>query len=165
MKVFKRRKREHKTDYAKRLKFLKSEAARLVFRKTNKYIIGQYVTSYEAQDKIEIGVSSKNLIKYGWPEEFKGSLKSITASYLTGFLLGKEILNKKLEAPIFDLGMIRALAKNKAFAFLKGVVDAGVEMNCSEESFPEEERIEGKHMKKDFSKYFKEIKSKIENKK
>jgi hypothetical protein len=63
-----------------------------------------------------------------------------------------------------DFGMIRVLSKNRAFAFLKGLVDAGIEINCPEENFPEEDRITGKHMKKDFSKTFKEIKSKIEKK-
>jgi large subunit ribosomal protein L18 len=160
-KVDKRRRREGKTDYAKRLKLLKSEAPRIVFRKTNRYIIGQYVTSNEAQDKIEIGVTSRDLIKQGWPKEFEGSLKSITASYLTGLLLGKEVKAKKLENPIIDLGMTRVIIKNKAFAFMKGLADAGLEVNCDEENYPEEERIEGKNMKKDFSKTFKEIKSKI----
>jgi large subunit ribosomal protein L18 len=164
MKVDKRRRRESKTDYAKRFKLLKSESPRIVFRRTNKYIIAQYITSREAQDKIEIGITSKNLKEYGWPEEFNGSLKSLTASYLTGFLLGKEIAKKKLKTPIVDLGMIRALSKNKAFAFLKGICDAGIKMQCPEENFPEDERITGKNMKKDFSKTFKEIKLNIEKK-
>ena len=162
MKISKRRRIENKTDYSKRLKLLKSETPRLVFRKTNRYVLAQYIVSIEAQDKIEIGISSKNLSTYGWPKEFEGSLKSLTASYLTGYLIGKQITKKKLETPIIDFGMIRVIAKNKAFAFLKGVADAGVEVNCEEENFPEQERIEGKNMKKDFSKTFKEIKSKID---
>lgn len=162
MKISKRRRIENKTDYSKRLKLLKSESPRLVFRKTNRYILAQYVTSIEARDKIEIGISSKNLLSYGWPKEFEGSLKSLTASYLTGYLIGKQIIKKKLETPILDFGMIRIITKNKAFAFLKGVGDAGVEVNCGEENFPEQERIEGKNMKQDFSKIFKEIKSKID---
>jgi len=164
MKIDKRRRRESKTDYAKRLKLLKGEVPRVIFRRTNRYIIGQYITSVEAQDKVKIGVISKDLKGYGWPKEFEGSLKSLSASYLTGFLLGKEITEKKLETPIVDFGMIRVISKNKAFAFLKGLVDAGVEINCPEESFPDEDRLTGKHMKSDFSKIFKEIKLKIEKK-
>ena len=162
MKISKRRQRESKTDYLKRLNLLKSESPRLIFRKTNRYIIAQYVTSREAQDKTEIAITSKNLKKYGWPDEFDGSLKSIPASYLTGFLIGKEIIKKKLKVPIADIGMIRTLSKNKVFAFLKGVIDSGIKIKCPDEDFPEEERISGKNMKKDFSKIFKEIKSKIE---
>lgn len=164
MKVDKRRRRENKTDYGRRLKLLKSEMPRLVFRKTNKYITAQYVQSEEAQDKVVIGINSSALMQYGWPKEFEGSLKSITASYLTGFLIAKEIQKQKLETPIMDFGMIRMISKNKAFAFIKGVADAGVEVNCSEENFPEKDRIEGKNLKEDFSKTFKDIKSKIDKK-
>lgn len=162
MKVQKRRQRESKTDYAKRIKLLKSKTPRIVFRKTNKYIIAEYITSREAKDKVEIGLTSKKLKEFGWPKDFEGSLKSIPASYLTGLLIGKEIIKKKLKTPIVDLGMIRAIKKTKAYAFLKGLTDAGIKINCAEENFPEEEKVSGKNMKKDFSKIFKEIKSKIE---
>ena len=165
MKTQKRRRKEHKTDYLKRIKLLKSSSPRIVFKKTNKYIIAQYVKSKEAQDKIEIGINSKILIKYGWPKEFVGSLKSIPASYLTGLLIGKKILEKKLGKPLVDFGMIRVLHKNRAFAFLKGLKDSGIEVKCKEEFFPNEDRIRGKHLKKDFSKIFEGIKSKIENEK
>ena len=162
MRVPKRRRIEGKTDYANRVRLLKGETPRVVFRKTNKYIIAEYVTSHEAQDKIEIGMTSKNLKKFGWPDEFDGSLKSVPASYLTGFLMGKEIAKKKLATPIVDVGMIRTISKNKVFAFIKGLIDAGMKIKCSKEKFPEEERIEGKNLKKDFTKTFKEIKLKLE---
>ena len=94
MKTLKRRRRENKTDYLKRLKLLKSGSPRIVFRKTNKYLIVQYVTSEETKDKIEIGITSKKLINYGWPKNLEGSLKSLPASYLVGLLIGKKILKK-----------------------------------------------------------------------
>ena len=162
MRISKRRRIEGKTDYAHRVRMLKGETPRVVFRKTNRYVIAEYITSHEAQDKVEIGLTSKNLKKYGWPEEFDGSLKSITATYLTGYLMGKEIAKKKLATPIVDVGMVRTLSKNKVFAFINGLVDSGLKIKCSKEKFPEVERIEGKSMKKDFSKTFKEIKSKLE---
>ncbi len=165
MKTLKRRKKEHKTDYSKRIKLLKSRSGRVVFKKTNKYIIAQYVKSREAMDKVEIGVTSKDLIKYGWPKELKGSLKSIPASYLTGLLIGKKIFGKKLEKPIADFGMTRVLHKNRAFAFLKGLKDSGIEIKCKEEFFPPEDRIKGKHLKKDFPEILEKIKSKIKNEK
>ncbi|MFW6282839.1 MAG: 50S ribosomal protein L18 [Minisyncoccales bacterium] len=162
MKVQKRRRRENKTDYLKRLEMLKSEKPRVVFRKTNKYIIAQYIKSEEAKDKVIITIDSKKLLKYGWPKEFSGSLKSLSASYLTGYLIGKQIKAKKLETPIVDIGMIQALHKTKVYAFIKGLIDSGVEIKCKEETFPEEDRIKGKHLKKDFSDKFNEIKSKID---
>tara|TARA_Y100000034_G_scaffold19272_2_gene21702 strand:- start:1346 stop:1840 length:495 start_codon:yes stop_codon:yes gene_type:complete len=162
MKTLKRRRKENKTNYLKRIKLLKSKSPRIVFRKTNKYIISQYVTSKQARDKVEISINSKQLIKYGWPKEFNGSLKSLPASYLTGFLIGKKILLKKLEKPIIDFGMIRPLHKTKIYSFLKGLIDSGIKIKSKEDIFPDENRIKGKHMKKDFSQIFEEIKLKIE---
>jgi len=139
MKTMKKRRRQNKTDYLGRLKLLKSRKPRVIFRKTNKYIITQYVTSKQAQDKIILGVTSKDLIEHGW-EKDSGSLKSIPASYLTGYLIGKKIIKRKLETPIVDFGMTRVLHKTKVFGFLKGLIDAGVKIDCKK-GFPE---IKGK---------------------
>ena len=161
MKTLKKRRKQNKTDYKTRMGLLKSGKPRLVFRKTNNYLIVQYVESEEAKDKVKFGNTSKDLLKYGWPEEFKRSLKSIPAAYLTGYLVGKEILKKKLEQPIVDFGMLRTIYKTKIYGFLKGLIDSGVKISCKKEAFPEEERIQGKNLKKDFSKYFIKIKTEI----
>jgi large subunit ribosomal protein L18 len=162
MKTIKRRRIENKTDYAKRIKLLTGGYPRIVFRKTNRYIIAQYVISIEAQDSIVFSLSSKRLLQYGWPKELTGSLKSIPASYLTGLLFGKKIIKEKLKKPILDFGMHRTIHKTKPFAFLKGLIDSGIKIKCPEKSFPEEERIRGKNLVEDFSKFFEIIKSKIE---
>lgn len=162
MKTIKRRRKENKTDYLKRFKFLKSGSPRVIFRKTNKYIIAQYVKSHETEDKVEIGINSKILIKYGWPENLSGSLKSIPASYLLGLLIGNKIIKNKKENPILDFGMIKNIHKTKTFAFLKGLVDSGVKIKHEDNIFPEEEKINGKNLKKDFSSIFEKIKSNIE---
>src|SRR6056297_433486 len=119
-KVAKRRRREGKTNYSKRIMLLKSERPRVVFRRSNNYITSQYVTSSDAQDKVKFGINSKDLIKYGWPEDAKGSLKSLTASYLTGYLMGKKIKVQNLEEPIVDFGMFKINYKGRLFGFLKG---------------------------------------------
>ncbi len=142
MKTVKKRRKQNKTDYLGRLKLLKSGKPRVVFRKTNKYIITQYITSKQAQDKIVFGFTSKDLMKNGWTKE-SGSLKSIPASYLTGYLIGKQIIKKGLKMPIVDFGMVRVLHKTKTYAFLKGLIDSGVEIKC-EKGFPDEEKIKGK---------------------
>ena len=162
MKIAKRRRTQAKTDYAKRIKLLKSNKPRLVFRKTNQYILAQYVISENAKDKIVKGVSSVELLKYGWPTDMAGSLKSITASYLTGYLIGHKIVKGKMEMPIMDFGMIKMIHKTKTFAFLNGVIDAGVKIECDKKAFPEKERIMGKNLKNDFTKTFETIKSKID---
>ncbi len=162
MKTLKRRRKEFKTDYGKRLDLLKSNRPRLVLRKTNKYITGQYVTSKETQDKVEMAVSSRDLTEYGWPKEFENSLKSIPAAYLTGYLIGKKITKEKKETPIADFGMMRAIKKSKLYSFMKGVVDSGVKIPHDPKVFPEEERVMGKNLKKDFTEFFNKIKSNIE---
>jgi large subunit ribosomal protein L18 len=157
MRIQKRRRRENKTNYLKRRKMLQSKKPRIVFRKTNKYIIGQYILSENAQDKIELSANSRELIKYGWPKENLGSLKSIPAAYLTGFLLGTKAKGK--QAGIFDCGMYSKVYKNKIFAFLKGLIDSGIEMQSKKEIFPEKEIIEGNKLKNKVN--IQEIKQKI----
>lgn len=157
-KVDKRRRREAKTDYSKRIKLLKSESPRIIFRKTNRYLIAQYVKSKEAADKVEFGFDSRALLNYGWPEKASGSLKSVTASYLLGMLVGKKITDKK-NLPIVDLGMINPVHKSKVYAFIKGLIDSGIKIKSKEGIFPEENRIKGEHLKNKVP--FEEIKSKI----
>ena len=161
-KTQKRRRKERKTDYKKRRNLLKSGTPRIVFRKTNKHILAQYIKSKEAKDKVIFSMTSKDLLKHGWPKTFSGSLKSIPASYLTGFLAGKIMKSKKLKNPIVDGGMTRVVKKNRFFAFLNGLIDSGIEIECDSKNFPEEERIKGKNLKKDFSSEFEKIKSNLE---
>ncbi len=153
-----KRRRKGKTDYKARRGLLKSGKNRIVFRKTNKYIIGQLIKSKEARDKVIVGITSKELLKYGWPENAKGSLKSLPASYLTGYLLGKK---SKGEEVVFDFGMIRNVYKSRAYGFLKGLIDSGIEIKSDKKVFPEKDRIEGKHLKNKID--FNKIKNKIEN--
>lgn len=159
-KTMKKRRREHKTDYLKRLTLLKSTRPRVVVRKTNTYLIAQYVVSKEAQDTITFGISSKTLLTHGWPKTRKGSLNSLPAAYLLGLLFGKKIKNKKLAIPIIDFGMHRVIHGSKLQAFIKGLVDSELQLHAKEESFPTEERIEGKHLKELIP--FNEIKAHIE---
>ncbi len=158
-KIDKRRRREGKTNYEKRIKMLKGNLPRLVFRKTNRYLIAQYVLSKEAKDKIILGINSKSLLKFGWPEKAKSGLKSVTASYLLGLLIGKKIKDKKIEDPIVDLGMIRNVHKSKTYGFLKGLIDAGIKIDYKEGIFPEENRLKGDHLKNKVD--FEKIKSGI----
>ncbi len=146
-KTQKRRRIKGKTDYKKRLSLLKSGAPRIVIRRTNKYFIIQYVESEEAKDKVIFGFTSKSLLNYGWPEKLKGSLKSIPAAYLSGFLAGKKIKKKNLENPIPDTGMSRIIMNSRIFAFIKGLIDSGIEIKCNEKNFPGEEKIKGKFLK------------------
>ena len=156
--IRKKRRREGKTDYKARLAMLKSGEKRVVFRKTNRYIIGQVVESGEgAKDKVIDQVNSKKLLDYGWPESSKGSLKSITAAYLTGYLLAKITKAKK---GILDIGLVRNVKKNRAYSFLKGVIDGGIKINAGKDMFPDEKRLKGEHLKNKVE--FDKIKQKID---
>lgn len=160
----KMRRQKGKTDYKARMSLLKSGKTRIVFRKTNRHAMGQGVKSREAQDYVLAGANSKELMEYGWPESASGSLKSIPACYLAGFLLGKKLLDKDVNEGIFDIGLLRSIKKSRAYAFLKGVSDAGIKINTKPDVFPDEKRIKGLHMKSKVSDIFSKIKEKIEKK-
>ncbi|MBS3091996.1 50S ribosomal protein L18 [Candidatus Pacearchaeota archaeon] len=165
MKTIKKRKQQGKTDYKARFGFLKSNLPRIAIRKTNKYIDIQYIKSENAKDKVILNVNSKELLKNGWPKEAIGSLKSIPAAYITGFIAGKEINEKNKNARvILDIGLQRNIHGSRIYSALKGLVDAGTNISYDKKCFPSNERIEGKNLSKNvqeaFTKTIKEIKSK-----
>ena len=145
--TMKRRRREGKTDYKARLNLLKSRLPRIVIRRTNRYVIVQYIKSKEAQDSVIVTVNSKELLKYGWEKE--GSLKSVPACYLTGLILGQKIkkTEKKENKAIFDIGLARNIKKSRSYAVLKGLIDTGIDIKHEETIFPDENRIKGEHLK------------------
>nr|AJS12635.1 50S ribosomal protein L18P [uncultured archaeon] len=155
MRTVRRRRLQKKTDYKSRLSLLGSGKKRLVVRKTNRYVISQIVESHIAQDKVLFGISSRDLLSHGWPEKLKGSLKSLPASYLTGYLLGKMAKERKISEVILDLGMHRNVHKSRIYAVVKGIVDAGIKIPHKSEILPETEKIEGNET---FSSIIKSIK-------
>ena len=162
MKTLKKRRNENKTSYKKRLGLLKSGTPRIVIRKTNRYVIVQYIKSHEAQDKVIVHTTSKELLKHGWPESLEGSLKSIPCAYLTGFIAGKKILEKEKNPEIIlDAGLHRNIHGNRIYAVLKGLIDAGLKIKADKKSFPKEERISGKHLNQNVQKAFEQLKNKI----
>lgn len=135
--ALRRRRLESKTDYKARLALLKSGKPRLIIRKTNKYMILQIVETDIAQDKVIVGLTSKELLNKGWPKDKSGSLKSMAASYLTGLLLGKIAKSKsKVDEAILDMGMQRNIKKSRIYAALKGVIDSGLKVPHDAESLP-----------------------------
>ena len=141
MKIPRRRRLEKKTDYKSRFSLLKSGKNRLIVRKTNRYLITQLIETNIAQDKVIIGVTSKDLLELGWPKQKEGSLKSIMASYLTGILIGKLAKEKRIESAIFDIGMNRNVSKSRVFALLKGAIDSGMKIPYNPDSLPTEEDL------------------------
>jgi large subunit ribosomal protein L18 len=158
MKLDKRRRIENKTNYHKRLILLKGKSPRLVIRKTNKYVILQIIESKNAQDKVVCSVSTKDLLKSGWPKEKQGSLKSISAAYLAGLILGKKA-GKLKDRVIVDTGLIPNTKGSRIYAAVKGVADSGIEINYDEKVIPKMEKIEGKAHK--LEEIFKKVKGAI----
>lgn len=139
-KTQRRRRQERKTDYRARFNLLKSEKPRFVVRKTNRYIIAQIIESDVAQDKVIAKASSTDLLSKGWPKEKAGSLKSLPAAYLTGYLLAKS-LKTKIGEVVLDIGLQRNIHGSRLYATLKGAIDAGLKIPHDPQALPKLERI------------------------
>ncbi|MEM4396272.1 MAG: 50S ribosomal protein L18 [Candidatus Woesearchaeota archaeon] len=155
-----RRKREGRTNYRKRLELLKSRSIRLVIRKTNTSIIVQLAKYEPNGDRILYSITSKALSEYGWNHSYK----CIPAAYLTGILISKKIKELKIDSIIPDFGLYVSTKGNRLYAVLKGLIDAGVEINVDEEMLPTENRIYGEHIDDSIKKDVEKIKSQILNK-
>jgi len=153
--IDKKRRIENKTNYLKRRRLLESKNPRIIIRKTNKYIIFQYVETKIAQDKVKFMLTTKALLDCGWPKEKEGSLKSLGAAYLGGMLFGKLIKNEK--PAIIDTGLIRNTKGSKIHAGIKGIIDSGIKLSYNQKMFPEEKRIINENIKE----FFEKVKNKI----
>ena len=162
-----RRRREGKTNYRLRLKLLLSRKPRLVARKSLNNMIAQLVAYDEKGDKVLVSAHSRELVKMG----YKGHCGNIPAAYLTGLLLGKKALKEGYNEAVLDIGLNAATKGAAVFAILKGAVDAGMDIPHSEDILPEEERINGSHVKEyaellkeeDEEKYKKQFSKYLEN--
>jgi len=138
------------------LYLLKSGKPRVIFRKTNRYLLAQIVVSEIAQDKVLVNVTTKDLIKYGWPEKLSGSLKSLPAAYLMGYLLVKK--SKNIKEGVLDIGLLTHVPKSRIYAFVKGLKDAGFDIPCNDDVLPTEDLI---NKKKETAKLINQLKEKI----
>lgn len=137
-----KRRRELRTDYAKRLGMLRSGKSRIVIRRSLNGTRIQAVVFGEKGDKTVVEASSKSLRKYGW----KGHLGNIPAAYLTGLLFAKLAQRAGVKDGIADTGLQRAAHGSSIFAALKGCRDGGLHVAAGEEALPDESRIRGVHI-------------------
>jgi large subunit ribosomal protein L18 len=140
-----RRRMEGKTDYAKRLAMVKSGKVRITVRTTNKRITVQAIKYNPKGDETLASAASTELTKFS----FYGT-NNTPSAYLTGFLLGKKLLEKANEG-ILDIGMKTPSHGSVVFAALKGVADSGITINYDKSAVPSEDRITGKTLD-DYSK-------------
>ena len=158
--VFRRRK-AGLTDYRRRLKLLTGRKPRAVVRVSNTRTTCQLVDWAASGDLVTLTVTGSDLSKkYGWPEDF--SKKSVPASYLVGFAMGKAALAQGAETAILDIGLAASTPGNRGFSALKGMVDAGLEIPHGENVLPDEGRIIGSHISDDVAAAVESTKSNIE---
>ena len=155
-KTVRRRRHDGKTDYSARLNLLRGQKPRVIFRKSNRYLFAQIVLTDIAQDSVVAGVSTKDLLVHGWPKNLAGSLKSLPAAYLMGYMLAKK--SKQFSSGILDIGLIRHVPKSRVYAFVKGMRDAGFEIPCSDDVLPDENLLS---KKSETAKLINQIKGKL----
>lgn len=137
-----KRKKAGVTDYRKRLALLKSESPRLVVRPSRKGIVSQLVEYEPVGDRVMATVTDVNLRK-----EIGISGNNTQIAYLSGYMLGLKATELGVEYAILDPGRYNITRGGRIAAVLKGFKDAGVDVPSSEEIFPSEDRIKGKHLK------------------
>ncbi len=142
--VKERRRREGRTDKAKRLALLKSGKPRLVARALSKTIIAQIIKYNPKGDETLVNTTSLELKKIGYNESTGNS----KAAYLTGYLCGKKAISKGIKEAVLDIGLRTPVHGSNIFAVLKGAIDAGMLIPHSEEALPKEERIIDEKVKK-----------------
>lgn len=162
-----KRKRKRMTNYRKRLKFVSSGKARLVIRKSLKYITAQIIEYNPKGDRVLVSAHSKELKKYGWMY----GCSNLCAAYLTGVLLSKKLKKIKVNGAILDIGLNSPIKGSRIYALLKGITDSGFKVPVSQKIFPSQERISGKHianyaekLSKDEAAYKKQFSTYMKNK-
>ena len=158
--IFRRRK-AGLTDYRRRLKLLRGRKPRAVVRISNSRTTCQLVDWSVSGDLVKISVTGSELSKkYGWPEDF--SKKSVPASYLVGFAMGKAALAQGAEEAVLDIGLAASSPGNRVFSALKGMIDAGLEIPHSDDILPAEDRVNGTHISEDVAAAVESTKTNIE---
>lgn len=96
-------------------------------------------------DLVKVTMTGSDLMKkYGWPEDF--SQKSVPASYLVGFAMGKAAMAQGCEEAVLDVGLAATPTGGRVFAALKGMVDAGMNIPHGDHVLPGDDRINGAHI-------------------
>jgi len=138
-----KRKIEGKTDYKKRLSYLKSNKIRFVIRPSTNNITFQAIEFHLDGDKILFTTKATDLKKIGWSY----STGNIPSAYLAGLLFGKSI-QPKIKEGIIDLGLRSITKGTRLPAAIKGIADSGVEINYNDSIVPSEETLSGKTIAK-----------------
>ena len=156
-----KRRRNGETDYRRRMRMLRGGSVRAVVRVSNTQTICQLVDYQSGGDEILVSIDGRTLVdKYKWPMD--ASRKSVPASYLTGFAMGKAALAAGHDEAVLDIGLAASSSGSRAFSALKGMVDAGLEIPHGEGVLPDDSRISGAHIDESIAKAVESTKKAIE---
>lgn len=137
-----KRKREGKTNYAKRLSLLVSRKPRAVLRKSLQGLVVQIVAYSHNGDTILASAYTRDLKKFGLDK----INSNIPTAYLTGLLCGIKAKKAGVTEAIIDLGLQKSHPKGKLYAAVKGLIDAGLTVPCDDAVLPDEKKISGEHI-------------------
>ena len=147
---FKRR-RNAETDYHRRSRMLRSGTPRAVVRDSNTQVTCQLVSYEKDGDRILASTTGKTLVdSHKWPAD--ASRKSVPACYLAGYAMAKSAISNGHSEAILDIGLAASSSGNRAYAALKGMIEAGLEIPHSEDVLPSGDRINGEHIGESMSK-------------
>lgn len=149
-KMYYRRRREGKTNYAKRLALIKSGYTRMVVRRSNKGLVVQFIDFDSKGDKTLLTVDASKMKKLNWPAK-----RNKWTAYLMGFYAGKLASKKGVKKFVFDMGMYIPSKGSILFAAQKGAKDAGLETHFDESILPDLSVPDA------YKKAFEEVKSKM----
>lgn len=129
-----RRRREKKTDYEKRLGLVKGEMPRMIVRKSNRYLLVQFIEFKPDGDRTIFTITGSGLSKlFKWP-----SKRNVWSAYLAGLYAGKEASKKGVKEFVLDIGMQTPSKGSVLFAALQGAVDAGLKTEYDEGKVPKD---------------------------
>ena len=131
--VYFRRRREGKTNFAKRLALVKSGKTRMVVRKSNSGVLVQFINFDPKGDRTLLTVNGTTLSKaYKWP-----SKRNVWTAYLAGLMAGKLAHKKGVKDFVLDMGMHTPSKGSVIFAAQQGAADAGLGTSVDREMVPE----------------------------
>ncbi len=137
-----KRSRSNRTNYRFRLKTLLSHKPRLVVRPSSRDVTVQLVEYNAKGDAVRVTVRASNLRKLGW----QYGTGNVPAAYLCGYFAGIKAKKAGIKQAVLDIGGQISVGGSRIYAVVKGALDAGLEIPCSPEVLPSDERVSGKHI-------------------
>lgn len=135
-----RRRRENRTNFAKRLALVKSGLPRMVVRRGSTSLMVQFIQYSEKGDKVLAAANSAALKKFKWAPR-----ANVPTAYLTGLYAGTLARKKGIKEFVLDMGLYAPVKNSLAFAAQKGALDSGLSASHGE-GLTDEARISGSHI-------------------